>query len=184
MAIGGPQRHSERTVTSLPIQSALPALLQGDQFLTGLSAGLDEVLAPVIEVLDCLTAYLDVDLAPADFVDWLGSWVGVERPLGQDHRQHRRSVARASAVHRARGTAAAIADAIALDTGADATVIETGQVIVSQHPVTVSGSAEGPAIVVRVRLRPGAPPDLRRIDAAIERNKPAHVVHRVEVVPS
>ena len=48
-------------VTPHPIGRPLPALYLDDDFTQRLTAGLDEVLAPVLLTLDCLDAYLDLD---------------------------------------------------------------------------------------------------------------------------
>ena len=55
----------------------LPALLQEDAFLTRFTAGLDDVLAPVVATLDSLDSYVDPALAPEDFLDWLAGWVAL-----------------------------------------------------------------------------------------------------------
>src|SRR4029453_7641000 len=63
--------------TPPPIGEHLPALFQEDEFAQRFVGALDEVLAPVFAVLDCLDAYLDPWLAPPDFVDWLADWVAL-----------------------------------------------------------------------------------------------------------
>ena len=60
--------------TPHPIGLALPALYLDDGFTQRFTAGLDEVLAPVLLTLDCLDAYLDLELAPPDFLDWLAGY--------------------------------------------------------------------------------------------------------------
>ncbi|NEC21477.1 phage tail protein, partial [Streptomyces parvus] len=61
-----------------PIGELLPALYADDDLAQRFTAGLDTVLAPVLSTLDNLPAYVDPALAPADFLPWLASWVGVE----------------------------------------------------------------------------------------------------------
>ncbi|MFF4243645.1 phage tail protein [Streptomyces sp. NPDC001822] len=56
----------------------LPAVFADDDLAQRFVAGIDEVLAPLHNVLDCLDAYFTPSLAPADFTRWLGSWVGAE----------------------------------------------------------------------------------------------------------
>ena len=60
-----------------PLGATLPALYLDDVFAQNLCASLDEVLAPVIGVLDCFPAYLDPRTAPPDMVDWLAGWTGL-----------------------------------------------------------------------------------------------------------
>ena len=68
------------------IAEFLPSVYQEDDpFIQRFTAGLDEVLAPVLSTLDCIDAYVDPHLTPEDFLGWLGSWVGAvvddETPL-------------------------------------------------------------------------------------------------------
>ncbi|MFE4057867.1 phage tail protein, partial [Streptomyces sp. NPDC059096] len=56
----------------------LPAVFADDDLAQRFVGGLDEVLAPFHNVLDCLDTYFVPSLAPADFARWLGSWVGAE----------------------------------------------------------------------------------------------------------
>ncbi|WP_326653200.1 phage tail protein [Streptomyces sp. NBC_01750] len=64
--------------SSAPLGPMLPAVFADDDLAQKFVAGLDEVLAPVHNVLDCLDAYFTPSLAPADFTRWLGEWVGAE----------------------------------------------------------------------------------------------------------
>ncbi len=60
-----------------PLGSTLPPIYLDDNLTQRITAGLDEVLAPVLNVLDNLDAYLDPALAPSDFYEWLAGWVAV-----------------------------------------------------------------------------------------------------------
>ena len=66
----------------------------------------DEVLAPLFTTLDCFDSYLDPDLAPHDFVDWLASWVGVDIDETWTLERRRRLIQDAVVLYRIRGTAA------------------------------------------------------------------------------
>ena len=71
----------EGSRVSLPLAPLLPALLQAEaepgRLLGDLLDRLDLTLAPAIDVLDSLHAYVDPDVAPADFLAWMGEWLGV-----------------------------------------------------------------------------------------------------------
>ena len=54
-----------------PLGGTLPPIYLEDSLTQRITAGLDEVLAPVLNVLDNLDAYLDPALAPSDFYEWL-----------------------------------------------------------------------------------------------------------------
>lgn len=47
--------------SSLPIASMLPAVFADDDLALRFVAGLDDVLAPILNVLDCLDTYFDPD---------------------------------------------------------------------------------------------------------------------------
>ncbi|CAL9478609.1 phage tail protein [Streptomyces sp. enrichment culture] len=64
--------------SSAPIGAMLPAIFADDDLAHRFVAGLDEVLAPFLVVLDNLDAYFDPALAPLDFTRWLADWVGAE----------------------------------------------------------------------------------------------------------
>ena len=61
----------------LSIGEMLPAIYQEDMFTMEWCRGLDDVVAPAMATLDCLEYYIDPAMAPSDFLDWLGSWVGI-----------------------------------------------------------------------------------------------------------
>ena len=65
----------------------------------------DEVLAPLFTTLDCFDSYLDPELAPVDFVDWLASWVGVDIDETWTLERRRRLIQNAAVLYRIRGTA-------------------------------------------------------------------------------
>ncbi|MEU9583734.1 phage tail protein [Streptomyces werraensis] len=64
--------------SSAPVGAMLPAIFADDDLAQRFVAGLDEVLAPFLVVLDNLDAYFDPALAPLDFTRWLADWVGAE----------------------------------------------------------------------------------------------------------
>jgi phage tail-like protein len=167
--------------TAFPLSPRLPALLRDDPFLTQFCAGLDGLLAHVLEVLDSLAAYLDPDLAPLDFLRWLGTWVGVEIDSGVDEDRQREAVKRALPVHRYRGTATGMVEAIELETGLRAEIEDSGSVTTSQTPSVRSNDQPPPLLLVRVRAARDQLVDMARLQAAIDRAKPAHTPHQVEV---
>ncbi len=137
------------------IAEFLPSVYQEDDpFIQRFTAGLDEVLAPVLSTLDCMEAYVDPHLTPEDFLGWLGSWVGAvvdeETPLAL----RRAAVAHAAALHRSRGTLGGLQALVELLTGG--LVDQAGEQTLSAMRMAV--------------------------EAAVAAAKPAHVAHSVEVV--
>uniref|UniRef100_UPI0034DE4ADD phage tail protein n=1 Tax=Streptomyces flavofungini TaxID=68200 RepID=UPI0034DE4ADD len=103
--------------SSAPIGAMLPALFADDDLAQRFIAGLDDVLAPILNVLDCLDTYFDPALSPADFVQWLGTWVGAETDGSESEAGLRAAVAAAAALHRVRGTRRGLSEAVRLTFG-------------------------------------------------------------------
>jgi phage tail-like protein len=168
------------------IADLLPSVYQElDPFVLRFTAGLDDVLAPVLATLDCLDAYVDPMLAPEDFLDWLAGWVGAVLDENAPLALRRVAVSRAAELHRSRGTVAGLRTSLELLTGARVEVADSGGVSWSSAPSGSSGSPDGDAaawVAVRVELPPGSAVSDRVISAAVTAAKPAHVQHSVEVV--
>jgi phage tail-like protein len=165
-----------------PLGQALPALYQEDEFTQRFTAALDEVLAPIFCTLDNLEAYFDPRLAPGDFVAWLAGWVGLTLDEHWPVDRQRALIAQAGELYRWRGTARGLAAHIALYTGTEPEVVDSGGCEWSATPgSTIPGTAE-PRLTVRVRVPDPATVDQRRIEAIVAAAKPAHVLHEIEVL--
>jgi phage tail-like protein len=182
---------SRGTVPGLPspyrIAQFLPSVYQEeDPFVLRFTAGLDDVLAPVLATLDNLDAYVDPDLTPEDFLGWLGSWVGAvvddETPLAL----RRAAVGQAAALHRSRGTPGGLRALIELLTGGEVQVADSGGAAWSPTPDTVPPGESSPWVSVRVVLEQASEETMSAMRSAVETAvaaaKPAHVAHVVEVV--
>lgn len=168
----------------VPVASRLPAVLQEDEFLQRFLASFDESLAPVFLTLDGLGSYVDPRLAPEDFLDWLSEWVGVRADEHWPVAQRREIVANGARIHRRRGTAAGIADAVRLAAAGvvHVDVEDTGGTVWSRTPHTVLPGSPRQGLHVRVHARSLEDVDVRRLDAVVRAVKPAHVPHTLEVV--
>jgi phage tail-like protein len=163
--------------TPYPLGAQLPAVLQEDVVTMLLTSGLDEVLAPVIGALDSLYGYLDPALAPPDFLNWLGGWVGLDEEEDWPPHRRREFVAAAVDLYRVRGTAAGLRRHVELVSGGEVELADTGGVTWSQTP-TEPADDPPPSITVTVR---GGEADRAAVEALIATAKPAHVEHHVEV---
>ena len=168
--------------SSHPLGLALPAMYQEDEFTQRFVAGLDEVLAPVLLTLDCLAAYFDPFLAPADFVGWLAGWVAQPVDDGLPEKLRRELVRQAAELHRWRGTARGIAAEVRLLTGGEVEVNDTGGTTVSQAAGGAPAIPMVNEVIVRVRVPDPAAVDVRRIREVVAAAVPAHVRPTVEVV--
>jgi phage tail-like protein len=172
--------------TPYPLVTLLPAVYQEeDPFVSRFTAGLDDVLAPVIATLDSLEAYVDPLLAPEDFLAWLAGWVGVTVNANAPVSLHRATVARAAELHRMRGTVTGLRTALELLTGGEVEVTDSGGVAHADRPGTKPPGDPRPWVRVSVCVPAdtGWSPDALRaaVEAAVVAAKPAHVQHVVEV---
>ena len=167
-----------------PIGMRLPGLYADDDFTQRFVSAFDEVLAPIFATLDCLPAYLDPQLAPEDFLDWLAGWVGLALDESWTIERRRELVSRAVELHRWRGTRRGIAEHVALVTGGEVEITESGAVSWSERPQTPLPGSDTPALHVRVRVPDPSTVDRRKLDALVAGVKPAHLPHTVEVVPA
>lgn len=170
--------------TMTPISAGLPALYADDDFAQRFTAALDEVLAPVVGSVDNMAAYLDPRLAPADFLPWLGQWLGIpaDRLTATsvaDVEMLRDLLGNAADLSARRGTAGALADEVRQSTGADVTVADSGGSTWSEHPGSPPPGNARPAVAVRVRFAADKPMDepvvKSLVRALIARAVPAHL---------
>jgi phage tail-like protein len=171
-------------VSGVPVAHRLPGIYQDDDFTLRFVSAFDDALAPIIATLDGLAGYVDPWLAPDDFLDWLAGWVGVGIDDAWTLQQRRAIVSGAALVHRRRGTAAGIKEAVRLAVTADCDVevLDSGGTVWSPTPGgQVPGSAP-PVVTVRVHVHDTDAVDVRRVEALVASVKPAHVAHVVEVV--
>jgi phage tail-like protein len=164
-----------------PLGQSLPAVYGDDEFIQRLTTALDAIMAPTISALDNFAAYLDPCLTPADFLDWLAGWVGVMLDEHWPLERQRQLVARIAGIHARRGTAAALADEVALYTAVPPEISESGGVAWSSTPDGPLPGRPVPGLTVRVRGADGAAVDQARVEAIVAAAKPAHVPHVVEV---
>jgi phage tail-like protein len=176
--------------SSAPLGLMLPAVFADDELAQKFAAGLDEVLAPVHNVLDCLDAYFTPSLAPTDFTRWLGEWVGAETE-GSDRADQpdrtedtatlRAAVAAAVRLHRIRGTRHGLAEAIRLAFGVEPEITESGAATWDARPLGPFPGEHRPRLHVTVRLPDPSPADAHRLESLVAAARPAHMPYTVQV---
>jgi phage tail-like protein len=165
-----------------PLGAHLPAVYQvKDPFTMGLAAACDEILAPIFASLDNFDSYLDPALTPIDFLQWLGTWVGLALDESWTPERRRAFVADASALYKVRGTLGGLRAYLELLTGGEVLVEDSGGTAWS----TESGSPfpGRPDFEVTVTLPSTGTGglDAAQIDLLVAAAKPANVRHRVVV---
>ena len=155
-------------------RSARPSLLR-------FTTAFDDLLAPIFSCLDNFDAYLDPRIAPPDFLEWLAGWIGVELDETWTLDRRRDLVLHAVDLYRWRGTARGLAEAVAVFTGTEPEIVDSGGVSWSTGPENeLPGSAE-PRVVVRFTAEDSPAIDRVRVEALIAAAKPAHVIAEIEL---
>jgi phage tail-like protein len=168
-------------VTPHPLGELLPAVLQEDEFIMRWTSAFDDVLAPVVTTLDCITAYIDPLLAPEDFLQWLSSWFGAVLDENWPEERRRAVVAASAGLYRSRGTLSGLRAHLELVAGGRVEVSDNGGVAWSVTPDAELPGNPVPTLTVRI-TDPGQPQvNVKALDAFISAIKPAHLVHRLEV---
>jgi phage tail-like protein len=165
-----------------PIGEHLPGLYRDDAFTQRFTAAFDEVLAGAVQVLDCFPAYLDPALAPDDFLEWIGSWVGATPDETWPVERRRAFVASATELFRMRGTAAGLAAHVAIFTGGEVEIADPGAVGWSREPGAAVPAGTSPDLFIRVRVKDPKAVSAARLESLIAASRPAHVPFRVEIV--
>lgn len=165
-----------------PFGPMLPAIYQEDDFSMRFVAGFDDVLAPVLLVLDCLIDYFDPALTPTDFLEWLAGWVGIEVDEAWATERRRAAVATAVEMYRMRGTISGLRANLEVLSGGQVEITDSGGVSYSTSPMGDMPGQDSPRLAVRVTVPDADERTTKAIDSIVATAKPAHVVHRVEVV--
>lgn len=173
---------ARRLTSPHPLGGYLPALYQEDDFAQRWTSGLDLVLAPIFGAMDNFEAYLDPGLAPVDFLDWLATWMGLVADETWPVERRRAFVSQASALYRIRGTPKGLATHVQLFSGGEVEILERGGTAWSATTGAALPGSQGYDVVVRVRVDDPGSIDVAHLDALVEAAKPAHLVHKVEVV--
>jgi phage tail-like protein len=165
-----------------PIGEQMPSVYAEDDMAQRFTMALDDLLAPVLSVLDCLPAYFTPGLAPVDFVAWLGTWLGAEITGDEPEATLREMVAGAAGLHRLRGTAAGVREAVRLAFGTAPEVEESGGATWSARPLGAFPGDPSPHLTVRLRVPDPAAIDRGRLERVVTSVRPAHIPCTIEVL--
>jgi phage tail-like protein len=162
------------------LRERLPGIYQQESFGMRFIGALEELLDPVVALLDALPAHFGADLAPADVLELMTGWLGIELNESQPTFERREIVRHAAELGRRRGTMKGLELALALGFPAlPFRIEEVGGVRWSTDPGALD-DAPAPAFVVYCDQ---AIPEERQAAVArlIEQMKPAHVSYRLRV---
>ena len=161
------------------LRAGLPAVYQESDFGMRFIGGLEELLDPIVAVLDALPAHFDPDHAPRDILNLLAAWLGVDLDESQEIRHQREMVRRAADLGRKRGTVAGMELALKLAyPDVPLRIEDQGGVrwSLDQHPV----DAPPPSFVVYCD-KPVVEEVQAGIARCIEQHKPVGTRYRLRV---
>jgi phage tail-like protein len=161
------------------LRSGLPAVYQESDFGMRFIGGLEELLDPIVAVLDALPAHFDPDHAPRDVLSLLAAWLGVDLDESQDLRHQREMVRQAAELGRRRGTVSGLELALELTFPDVPLRIEDQGAVrwsLDQRPV----EAPPPSFVVYCD-KPVTEDVQARIARCIEQHKPIGTAYRLRV---
>jgi phage tail-like protein len=165
-----------------PIVRMLPGIYQDDDLAQRLTGAFDTLAAPIHATLDCIDAYFDPWITPPDMLEWLATWVGVEFDELLPLERRRLLAAEAVSLYRVRGTALGLAQYLAILTGVEVEIEESGGATWSSTPGGGPIGEAQPRLLVRLIAEDPDTIDLVRVDQLVRESKPAHMPHTVEVV--
>lgn len=162
------------------LRSRLPAVYQEEDFGMRFLEGLETLLDPIVGLLDGLPAHFSADLAPADVLELVTGWLGIELNESQPTLERREIVRHAAELGRRRGTRRGLELALALGfPGLPLRVEDTGGVVWATDSATPE-ETPAPSFVVFCD-QPIAEERQAAVARVIEQVKPAHVSYRLRV---
>jgi len=166
-----------------PLRTQIPPMLQEDPSIVAFLDGLDELIAPVISVLDSFDAYLDPQIAPLDMVRYMGGWVLASMDDVWTEEIVRRDVSRAAYRAKWAGTERALHDRLVPYEVRDLTVVDPGGTMVETAPTDPSSWHDPDEFVVVLKVTPktAGAAEIERIERIARTVVPAHVSVRVTV---
>ena len=162
------------------LRDGLPGIYQDEDFGMRFVGALEEVLDPIVGLLDALPAHFSIDLAPADVLELLTAWLGIELRESQPTAERRTVLRFAAELGRRRGTAEGLLLTLKLAfPGVPFRVEDVGGVVWSRGGRAVP-DAPPPSFVVYCDValpqdRAGA------VARLIEQVRPAHVPYKLRV---
>lgn len=167
--------------TPWPLVRMLPGVLQEDEFTGRFTRAFDQLVAPVYATLDSIDAYFDPWTTPPDVLEWLAGWVGVLFDELLPLERRRLLVSEVVNLYRVRGTALGLAQYLAILTGVEVEIEESGGATWSSTPGGAPPGESQPRLLVRLITDDPDSVDVGRVSFLVRESKPAHVPHSVEV---
>jgi phage tail-like protein len=175
----GPKPTPPVASTRAYLRNGLPSLYQDGDFGMRFVGALEELLDPIVAVLDALPAHFDPNHAPRDVLELMAAWLGVDLDESQELRHQREMVRRAAELGRRRGTVKGLELALALHfPGVPLRVEDNGGVFWPGRPAP---SEPAPQSFIVYCDKPVEENVQAAIARCIEQYKPVHTTYRLRV---
>jgi phage tail-like protein len=176
---GGPKDTPPVASTRAYLRNGLPSLYQDGDFGMRFVGALEELLDPIVAVLDALPAHFDPNHAPHDVLELLAAWLGVDLDETQELRHQREMVRRSAELGRRRGTVKGLELALALHfPGVPLRVEDNGGVHWAQRPMPAEQAAQSFVVYCDKPVEETVQAAIAR---CIEQYKPVHTTYRLRV---
>jgi phage tail-like protein len=151
----------------------LPPLYAGEDFLGRFLLIFESILNPIDRTITNLPYYFDPRTAPADWLPWLASWLGLVLDETWPADRRRALILAAVDLYAWRGTRRGLAEFLQLYTGVEPEIVE--------KPATRSDPGAAFRFTVRLALPKGRTVDRALVERIIEAEKPAHAGYALEI---
>ena len=175
----GPKETPPVASTRAYLRNGLPSLYQDGDFGMRFVGALEELLDPIVAVLDGLPAHFDPNHAPRDILELLSAWLGVDLDESQDIRHQREMVLRAAELGRRRGTVKGLELALALHfPELPLRVEDNGGVVYAGRPAPAESPSSSFVVYCDSPVEENVQAAIAR---CIEQYKPVHSTYRLRV---
>ncbi len=161
------------------LRNGLPSLYQDGDFGMRFVGALEELLDPIVAILDALPAHFDPNFAPPDVLSLLAAWLGVDLDETQNIKHQREMVRRSADLARKRGTVRGLELALKLSFPEVPMRIEdNGGVIWHGRPGKERNATASFVVYCDVPVEENVQASIAR---CIEQYKPVHSTYRLRV---
>jgi len=175
----GPRETPPVASTRAYLRNGLPSLYQDGDFGMRFVGALEELLDPIVAILDGLPSHFDPNLAPPDILNLLAAWVGVDLDEKQDIKHQREMVRRSAELGRRRGTVKGLELALKLHFPDVPMRVEDNGGVVWHGRAGKEGNASASFVVYCDK--PVEENTQAAIARCIEQYKPVHATYRLRV---
>jgi len=160
------------------LRRGLPALYREDAFAESFVTAFEQVLDPILALLDSIPSHFDAALAPDHVLDLMAAWLGYDLDDDWPEQPRRHLVAHLPELARRQGTRTGLELALHLAfPGLPLRIDDGGRAAAAQRPEDLPPGGGGELVVVsEVPIDDATAVAITRM---IEAFKPAHVAHKL-----